>query len=147
MTRSSTQTSKRKAWALSPMHTHVIESLLLPGGDASPSTKGAATKRIKALLEQVEAMKLDLVDTRNAALLMSFDPNLPSPSAVAMAQSVRATRIGKALASIEAGLDLIESSSDLSGNEEHAVMAILAHLQERVKELSGRKRTRQATRS
>ena len=129
------------------MHTQMIESLLMPGEDAVPAQKAAATKRVKALLEQVEAMKLDLVDTRNAALLMSFDPNLPSPSAVAMAQSVRATRIGKALASIEAGLDLVESSHDLSGNEEHAVMAILAHLQERIKELSGRKRTRHAARS
>jgi len=144
VTRSSTQTSKRKAWTLSPMHTHVIESLLLPGGEASPSTKGAATKRINALLEQVEAMKLDLVDTRNAALLMSYDPNLPSPSAVAMARSVRATRIGKALANIEAGLDLIENVTALgvSGNEEHAVQATLAHLQERIKELSSRKRPR-----
>ena len=144
VTRSSTQTSKRKAWTLSPMHMHIIEALLLPGGEASPSTKGAATKRIKALLEQVEAMKLDLVDTRNAALLMSFDPNLPSPSAVAMAQSVRATRVGRALANIEAGLDLIEGATALGvgGNEEHAVMAILAHLQERVKELSNHKRSR-----
>jgi ParB family chromosome partitioning protein len=139
VTRSSTQTSKRKVWTLSPMHTHVIESLLLPGGEVSPSVKGAATRRIKALLEQVEAMRLDLVDTRNAALLMSFDPNLPSPSAVAMAQSVRATRIGRALANIEGGLDLIEGSHELSGNEEHAVQAILAHLQERIKELFSRK--------
>ncbi len=146
VTRSSTQTSQRKAWTLSPMHTRIIESLLLPGGEASPSTKGAATKRIKALLEQVEAMKLDLVDTRNAALLMGFDPNLPSPSAVAMAQSVRATRVGKALANIEAGLDLIEGAAALgvSGNEEHAVMAILAHLQERVETLSHQKRSRQS---
>ena len=144
VTRSSTQASKRKAWTLSPMHTHVIESLLMPGDDASPSRKAGATKRIKALLEQVEAMKLDLVDPRNAALLMSYDPNLPSPSAVAMAQSVRATRIGRALANIEAGLDLIENATNLgvSGNEEHAVQAILAHLQERIKELAGRKRPR-----
>ncbi len=133
-----------KAWALSPMHTRIIESLLLPDGEASPSTKGAATKRVKALLEQVEAMKLDLVDTRNAALLMGFDPNLPSPSAVAMAQSVRATRVGKALANIEAGLDLIEGATALgvSGNEEHAVLAILAHLQVRIETLSHAKRSR-----
>ena len=144
VTRSSTQASKRKAWTLSPMHTHVIESLLLQGNDAPPARKAGATKRIKALLEQVEAMKLDLVDTRNAALLMSYDPNLPSPSAVAMAQSVRATRVGRALANIEAGLDLIENTTTLgvNGNEEHAVMAILAHLQERIKELAGRKRPR-----
>jgi hypothetical protein len=178
VTRSPTQTSQRKTWTLSPMHTRVVESLLLPGGEASPSAKGAATKRIKALLEQVEAMKLDLVDTRNAALLMSFDPNLPSPSAVAMARSVRATRVGKALANIEAGLDLIEScygpsassgqvpsaaplgsfggppgqvpsagsGQALSGNEEHAVLAILAHLQERIKELAGHKRSSRANR-
>ena len=128
VTRSSTQASKRKAWTLSPMHTHVIESLLLQGNDASPSRKAGATKRIKALLEQVEAMKLDLVDTRNAALLMSYDPNLPSPSAVAMAQSVRATRVGRTLANIEAGLDLIENTTTLgvSGNEEHAVMGIIS---------------------
>jgi ParB/RepB/Spo0J family partition protein len=137
---------KSKAWAISPMHAQVVEALLAPA-DPVPQRKAAATKRIKALLELVEAMRLDLVDTRNAALLMSFDPNLPSPSAVAMAQSVRATRIGKALASIEAGLDLVEGSHDLSGNEEHAVMAILAHLQERIKELSGRKRTRHGTKS
>ncbi len=126
------------------MHTRIIESLLLPDGEASPSTKGAATKRVKALLEQVEAMKLDLVDTRNAALLMGFDPNLPSPSAVAMAQSVRATRVGKALANIEAGLDLIEGATALgvSGNEEHAVLAILAHLQVRIETLSHAKRSR-----
>jgi len=144
--RQSVPAGKSRTWAVSPMHAQVVEVLLTPA-DAVPQRKAAATKRIKALLELVEAMRLDLVDTRNAALLMSFDPNLPSPSAVAMAQSVRATRIGKALASIEAGLDLIEGSHDLSGNEEHAVMAILAHLQERVKELSGRKRTRHATRS
>jgi hypothetical protein len=101
---------------------------------------------------------------------MSFDPNLPSPSAVAMARSVRATRVGKALANIEAGLDLIESSygpsaaplgslggpsghvhsagsgQALSGNEEHAVLAILAHLQERIKELAGHKRSSRANR-
>ena len=144
VTRPSTQVSQRKAWALSPMHTCVIESLLLPGGEASPSTKGAATKRIKALLEQVEAMKLDLVDTRNAALLMSYDSNLPSPSAVAMAQSVRATRVGKALANIEAGFDLIEGVTALGvgGNEEHAVLAILAHLQKRIETLSHQKRSR-----
>jgi hypothetical protein len=61
-----------------------------------------------------------------------------------MAQSVRATRVGKALANIEAGLDLIEGVTALgvSGNEEHAVMAILAHLQERIKELSGHKQSR-----
>ena len=144
VTRPSTQVSQRKAWALSPMHTCVIECLLLPGGEASPSTKGAATKRIKALLEQVEAMKLDLVDTRNAALLMSYDSNLPSPSAVAMAQSVRATRVGKALANIEAGLDLIEGVTALGvgGNEEHAALAILAHLQKRIETLSHQKRSR-----
>jgi len=144
VTRPSTQVSQRKAWALSPMHTCVIESLLLPNGEVSPSIKGAATKRIKALLEQVEAMKLDLVDTRNAALLMSYDPNLPSPSAVAMAKSVRATRVGKALANIEAGLDLIEGATALGvgGNEEHAVQAILAHLHERVEALSHQKHPR-----
>jgi ParB-like chromosome segregation protein Spo0J len=133
-----------KTWTLSPMHTRIIESLLLSGNEASPSAKGAATRRIKALLEQVEAMKLDLVDTRNAALLMGFDPNLPSPSAVAMAQSVRATRVGKALANIEAGLDLIEGATALGvgGNEEHAVLAILAHLQARIEALSHAKRSR-----
>ena len=126
------------------MHTQIVESLLMPGDDAAPTRKAAATKRVKALLEQVEAMRLDLVDTRNAALLMSFDPNLPSPSAVAMAQSVRATRIGKALAGIEAGLDMIEGATALgvSGNEEHAVMAILAHLRDRIEELASPKKTK-----
>ncbi len=135
---------RTKSWSISPMHTQIVEALLMPGDDAAPTRKAAATKRVKALLEQVEAMKLDLVDTRNAALLMSFDPNLPSPSAVAMAQSVRATRIGKALASIEAGLDMIEGAAALgvSGNEEHAVMAILAHLRDRVEELASPKKTK-----
>lgn len=134
---------RSKGWSLTPMHTQIVEAMLLPGEDAAPAQKGAATRRIKALLEQVEAMKLDLVDTRNAALLMSFDPNLPSPSAVAMAQSVRATRVGKALANIQAGLDMLETVGEISGNEEHAIMAILAHLQERIKELS-RKRAKRA---
>ena len=128
------------------MHTQMIESLLMTGEDAVPAQKAATTKRVKALLEQVEAMKLDLVDTRNAALLMSYDPNLPSPSAVAMAQAVRATRVGKALASIEAGLDMIEGVTALgvTGNEEHAIMAILAHLQARLKQLAGNTQAKRA---
>jgi ParB/RepB/Spo0J family partition protein len=138
--------TRSNSWSLTPMHTQMIESLLMPGEDAVPAQKAAATKRVKALLEQVEAMKLDLVDTRNAALLMSYDPNLPSPSAVAMAQAVRATRVGKALASIEAGLDMIEGVTALgvTGNEEHAIMAILAHLQARLKQLAGNTQAKRA---
>ncbi len=79
--------------------------------------------------------KLDVVDTRHAALLMRRNLTIPAPAAVGMARSLRGTKVGWALGSIEAGLDTLTSGDgqspviDLTENQREAVLAISEYLQ------------------
>jgi ParB/RepB/Spo0J family partition protein len=122
--------------AMTSFHEHVITILLTSPPDASPQEKREATLRAKSLRDQVTGYKLDVVDTRHAALLMRRNKTIPAPAAVGMAKSLRGTRVGKSISHIETGLDMLGIGGaqplviDLTENQREAMRAISDYLQQ-----------------
>lgn len=125
-----------EAGALTSFHEHVITTLLAPPTGATPQESQAMARRADALREQVTGYKLDVVDTRHAALLMRRNKTIPAPSAVGMAKSLRGTRTGRAIGNIETGLDMLNVGGgqpivvDLTENQREALLAISEYLQD-----------------
>jgi len=84
-----------------------------------------------ARLEELAAeMRLDTVTVRRAALLLLADPQLVVPSAVAYAQQLAQTEVGRALARIEAGVERMRLAvgGNLTPSQAKAAVLVLAHV-------------------
>jgi len=84
-----------------------------------------------ARLEELAAeMRLDTVTVRRAALLLLADRQLVVPSAVAYAQQLAQTEVGRALARIEAGVERMRlaAGGNLTPSQAKAAVLVLAHV-------------------
>lgn len=75
-----------------------------PSVDYRRYTTALDAGRRASLEEMAREMRLDVVTVRRAALLLAHDPRLVTPSAVAYAQQLEQTEVGRALARIEAAV-------------------------------------------
>ena len=75
---------------------------------------------------------LSPVDTRRLAALLTFQPHLSLPVALAMVQAVAKTQVGKTLGRIEQALDELPEADDLTGSERRMVLVILELLERRI---------------
>ena len=84
--------------------------------------------------EELEAtareMQLDGITVRRAALLLRTEPDMPVPAAVAYAQQLGGTEVGRALASIEAGVERFQHAarSTLTPGQRKAAVLVAEHI-------------------
>jgi ParB family chromosome partitioning protein len=88
---------------------------------------GERGERLEALATE---MRLDTVTVRRAALLLLADRQLVVPSAVAYAQQLAQTEVGRALARIEAGVERMRLAvgGNLTPSQAKAAVLVLAHV-------------------
>jgi len=76
--------------------------------------------------------QLSPVNTRRLAALLSAQPNLSLPVALAMVQAVARSQVGMALERIEQALDELPEAGDFTGSERKVVLACLELLERRI---------------
>jgi hypothetical protein len=97
---------------------------------------GERGERLEALATE---MRLDTVTVRRAALLLLADRQLVVPSAVAYAQQLAQTEVGRALARIEAGVERMRLAvgGNLTPSQAKAAVLVLAHVKGWADEMIG----------
>jgi len=84
-----------------------------------------------AACQLVRERQLSLRDTRWLVALLSSQPGISLPVAVAMVEAVARSPVGSCLARIEAALDELPEPGELTGSERRMVLVILELLMER----------------
>jgi ParB/RepB/Spo0J family partition protein len=113
------------------------------GGEASVDYRRYTTalddERRASLEEMAREMRLDGVTVRRAALLLAHDSRLVTPSAVAYAQQLEQTEVGRALARIEVGVERIRLAvrGGLTPSQSKAAQLVLQHVKTWADEMIG----------
>jgi ParB/RepB/Spo0J family partition protein len=134
-TRDKTQPAKRGAKAQRQTPGAGEEAVV----DYRRYTSTLSPQRRQSLEDVARDMQLDGVTVRRAALLLEHDPRLVVPSAVAYAQQLAQTEVGRALARIEVGVERMRLAvkGGLTPSQSKAAVLVLQHVKTWADEMIG----------